>query len=305
MKFAQFNQMKHLVKRNIKLYFKDKLTFFLSLITPLILVVLFLTFLKSVYETTLLDATKGFELSKDLVNAFTGSWLFSSIIAVSCITVAFCSNMMVTDKITKAIMDFKIAPVKRSTISTSYAISNFITTFIVCIIVLAVSLVYLALVGWYITFVDILMIILNIILCVLFGSLLASVVSLFISSQGGLSAMSTLVSSMYGFICGAYMPINSFGEGMKNFVCFIPGTYATILFRQYYMNGIIAEMSKTLPQEMVAGIKEGFDYTFKFFGTEIQTGIMFLVLSLSVAVLFVLFVVLSNIKNKKLTKEVK
>ena len=213
--------------------------------------------------------------------------------------------MMVTDKITKAIMDFKIAPVKRSTISTSYAISNFITTFIVCIIVLAVSLVYLALVGWYITFVDILMIILNIILCVLFGSLLASVVSLFISSQGGLSAMSTLVSSMYGFICGAYMPINSFGEGMKNFVCFIPGTYATILFRQYYMNGIIAEMSKTLPQEMVAGIKEGFDYTFKFFGTEIQTGIMFLVLSLSVAVLFVLFVVLSNIKNKKLTKEVK
>lgn len=305
MKFAQFNQMKHLVKRNIKLYFKDKLTFFLSLITPLILVVLFLTFLKSVYETTLLDATKGFELSKDLVNAFTGSWLFSSIIAVSCITVAFCSNMMVTDKITKAIMDFRIAPVKRSTISTSYAISNFITTFIVCIIVLAVSLVYLALVGWYITFVDILMIILNIILCVLFGSLLASVISLFISSQGGLSAMSTLVSSMYGFICGAYMPINSFGEGMKNFVCFIPGTYATILFRQYYMNGIIAEMSKTLPKEMVAGIKEGFDYTFKFFGTEIQTGIMFLILSLSVAVLFVLFIVLSNIKNKKLTKEVK
>lgn len=304
MKFAQFNQMKHLVKRNIKLYFKDKLTFFLSLITPLILVVLFLTFLKSVYETTLLDATKGFELSDSLVNAFTGSWLFSSIMAVSCITVAFCSNMMVTDKITKAIMDFKIAPVKRSTISTSYAISNFITTCIVCFIVLGVSLIYLALVGWYITIVDILMIILNIFLCVLFGSLLASVISLFISSQGGLSAMSTLVSSMYGFICGAYMPINSFGEGMKNFVCFIPGTYGTILFRQYYMNGIIAEMSKTLPQEMVAGIKEGFDYTFKFFGTEIETGIMFLILSLSVAVLFVLFVVLSNIKNKKVVKEV-
>ena len=116
--------------------------------------------------------------------------------------------------------------------------------------------------------------------------------------------MSTLVSSMYGFICGAYMPINSFGEGMKSFVCFIPGTYGTILFRQYYMNGIIAEMSKTLPQEMLEGIREGFDYTFKFFGTEIETGVMFLILSLSVAVLFVLFIVLSNIKNKKVVKEV-
>lgn len=300
MKFGQFNQLSCLVKRNVKLYFKDKLTFFLSLITPLILVVLFLTFLKSVYEDSLLmSLPEGFTISDNILNAFTGSWLFSSIMAVSCVTVAFCSNMMISDKISKSVNDFYVSPVKRSTVSTGYFISNFITTFLVCFIVLAVSLVYLAIVGWYMTFVDIIMIVINIIICVLFGTLLASFVSLFISSQGGLSAMSTLVSSMYGFVCGAYMPIASFGDGMKIFVGFIPGTYGTILFRQYYMNGVLNEMAKTLPSQVIDSIKNGFDYNFSFFNSQVSTWVMFLVLILSVIILFTLFVVFSNLQNKK------
>ena len=39
-----------LVKRNTKLYFKDKGMFFTSLITPMILLVLYATFLGNVYE---------------------------------------------------------------------------------------------------------------------------------------------------------------------------------------------------------------------------------------------------------------
>ena len=45
-----------LVWRNTKLFFKDKGMFFTSLITPLILLVLFVTFLGNVYRDSL-DAT--------------------------------------------------------------------------------------------------------------------------------------------------------------------------------------------------------------------------------------------------------
>lgn len=38
-----------LVSRNTKCYFKDKFTFFISLLTPLILLLLFVTFLRNVY----------------------------------------------------------------------------------------------------------------------------------------------------------------------------------------------------------------------------------------------------------------
>ena len=38
-----------LVKRNVKIFFKDKGTFFTALITPIILLVLYVTFLYNVY----------------------------------------------------------------------------------------------------------------------------------------------------------------------------------------------------------------------------------------------------------------
>ena len=44
-----------LIKRNVKLFFKDKGMFLTSLITPLILLVLYATFLGNVYKNSFLD----------------------------------------------------------------------------------------------------------------------------------------------------------------------------------------------------------------------------------------------------------
>ena len=43
------------LKRNIKLFFKDKGVFFTSLITPLILLLLYVTFLGNVFKDTFLQ----------------------------------------------------------------------------------------------------------------------------------------------------------------------------------------------------------------------------------------------------------
>lgn len=44
------SQLINLTKRNIKVYFSDKGMFFTSLITPIILLVLYATFLANVYR---------------------------------------------------------------------------------------------------------------------------------------------------------------------------------------------------------------------------------------------------------------
>ena len=87
-------------KRNIKLFFRDKGMFFTSLITPAILLVLYATFLSNVYIDSLQMALpEGFTLDQKLLDGFAGAQLISSILAVSCVTVSFCSNMlMVQDK---------------------------------------------------------------------------------------------------------------------------------------------------------------------------------------------------------------
>lgn len=138
---SEFKKLGSLVARNIKLYFKDKMTFFMSMITPLILVVLFLAFLRGVYEDSLFSVLQTTELDGRIVNAFTGGWLFSSVLATSCITIAFCSGMVVTDKISKTNMDFTVAPVKKSTLQLSYVLANFFTTFIVCFVLFLISLI--------------------------------------------------------------------------------------------------------------------------------------------------------------------
>ncbi len=75
---SEMKKLLALINRNIKLYFKDKMTFFVSLLTPLILVVLFLTFLKNVYADTITDLIpEGIEVDKNTIEAFCGGWLFS------------------------------------------------------------------------------------------------------------------------------------------------------------------------------------------------------------------------------------
>ena len=206
-----------LIKRNIKLFFKDKGMFFTALITPVILLVLYATFLGNVYRDSLTAGIpEGIELSKNIIDGLVGSQLISSILAVSCVTVAFCSNfLMVQDKATGVIKDFKTSPAKSSTLSISYYIATLASTLIICLAAAAVCLIYSATVGWYMSLSDILYLLLDIVLLALFGTALSSVINFFLSTQGQIGAVGTIVSSGYGFICGAYMPISSFSAGLQ------------------------------------------------------------------------------------------
>ncbi len=297
-KQSELRKMSYLTLRNTKLYFKDKMTFLVSLITPLILLVLFIAFLKSTYEDSILSIIKGFDLDQSLIDAFTGGWLFSSVLATSCITIAFCSGMMVIDKINRANIDFMVSPVKKSTLQLSYVLANLFSTFIITFVLLIVGLIYLACVGFYITFVDILLIVFGIIITSLFGTILANIIWTFTHSQGVVSGVCTLVSALYGFICGAYMPIRAMGQGMQYFVSLLPGTYATVLFRQGFLNSVLNRMRETLPQGMINGIASGFDVKMSFFGHDVSTLALILVISISTIVLLGVFLFINKFKKK-------
>ena len=72
-----------MTKRNIKLFFKDKGMFFTSLITPVILLVLYSTFLAKVYRDSFTSALPdGIVVSEKLIGGMVGGELFSSLLAV-------------------------------------------------------------------------------------------------------------------------------------------------------------------------------------------------------------------------------
>ncbi len=289
-----------LVKRNCKIFFKDKGMFFTSLITPAILLVLYVTFLGNVYRDSFTASLNGLiELDEKLINGVVGGELVSSLLAVSSVTVAFCSNLlMVYDKVSGAKKDLTMTPLKKSTLALSYYVATVISTLIVNFIALGISLIYLSAVGWYLSFADIMLLIVDIILLVLFGSALSSIINIFLTSQGQISAVGTIVSAGYGFICGAYMPISSFSDGLQKVVSCLPGTYGTSLVRNHSLNGTFKALSKEgIPDDVLEKIKDSIDCNLYFFENKIDILGMYAILGTSVLVLIGIYVLINIYKK--------
>ena len=290
-----------LIKRNIKLFFKDKGMFFTALITPAILLVLYATFLGNVYRDSFeMNLPESFQLPEKLMNGLVGGQLISSILAVSCVTVAFCSNfLMVQDKANGSIKDLRISPVRPSVLSLSYYVATLVSTLLICLVAAGICLGYIGAVGWYLSGTDVLLLLLDVVLLVLFGTALSSIINFFLSSQGQISAVGTVISAGYGFICGAYMPISSFGEGLQKVLSFLPGTYGTALVRTHSMQGALAEMEHHgIPAEVIEAIKDSLDCNLYFFGEQVALPTMYLILGGAVILLIAIYILMNSIRKK-------
>ena len=296
------NILMALVKRNTKLFFKDKGTFLTALITPLILLVLFISFLGNVYRDSFRSIIpEGIAIEKQWIEGFVGGWLFSSLLATSCVTIAFCANMiMVQDKVTASRNDLTIAPVKSSTLALSYYISSCLITLIICYTVFIIGMIYLAIVGWYLSITDVLLTMLDIFLLVLFGTALSSIVNSFLSTQGQIAAVGTVVSAFYGFVCGAYMPMSQFSKGIQALISFLPGTYGTGLLRNHLMGGVLDEMkSNHIPEQLIEGLQDGFDHHLYCLGHSVSVPMMYAVIIVTVIALIGIYVLLNVLLQKR------
>lgn len=295
-------QFSALFKRNTKLFFKDKGLFFTSLITPLILLVLYSVFLGKVYKDSFLMAVpEGITIEDSLMNGLVGGQLLSSLLAVCCVTVAFCSNLlMVQDKSSGAYKDLTVSPVKSGTLSLAYYLSCAFSTFVVCFVALVAGLFYLYVTGWYMTLSHILVLVGDVVIMVLFGTSLSSLVICKLTTQGQASAVGSVVSSVYGFICGAYMPISSFPEGLQKVLGFLPGTYGTSLLRNHCLDGVFEEMQRqSLPGELITGFKDVVDCNLYVFATRVEVSAMYAVLVGVTALLVLGYILLCRFQKKK------
>ena len=296
-----------LIKRNIRLFFADKGLFFTSLITPAILLLLYITFLENVYRdsfTSILTEGFGYNVPDKIISGFVGGQLISSLLAVSCVTVSVSSNMlMVQDKITGMASDMLVTPVKKYIPPISYYVATVAVTFIIALVALAGGFIYIATIGWYLSFADVLLLLLDVFLLVMFGTAFSSVINFFLSSQGQISAVGSTVSSCYGFMCGAYMPISQFPEWLQKAIAFLPGTYGTSLMREHSMRGSLRAMEKEgIPAEVIDALRDAADCNIYFFDNNVDIWQKYLFLGLIIVLLIGIYVALNFIRKGKKTR---
>ena len=121
-----------------------------------------------------------------------------------------------------------------------------------------------------------------------------------LSTQGQVSAVGTIVSAGYGFVCGAYMPISQFSDGLQKVISFLPGTYGTSLLRNHALRGVFEEMEdQGFPSAVVEAIKDSVDCNIYFFGDRVELGTMYIIVIAAILIAIALYVAMNVLKTKK------
>lgn len=291
-----------LINRNRKLFFRDKGMLLSSLITPMILIVLYATFLAKVYKDSFMsNIPEVMNVSDKLINGTVAGQLAAALLAVSCVTVTFCVNLtMVQDRANGSRKDLDISPVRKPVIYMGYFFSTVFNSLMVNFLAIGLCLGYIKAMGWYLNAGDILLLIVDIVILVLFGTVLSSIVCYPLKTQGQMSAVGTIVSAGYGFICGAYMPISNFGDGLQKVMSYLPGTYGTSLIKNHMLRGVFDAMEdEGFPSEVITGIADSLDCNPSFHGNVVEPGMMMAVMAGTIAVLGVLYLIITAMPERK------
>ena len=135
-----------LTKRNLLLFFKDKQSILFSLLTSMIVLALYLLFLKDTFVNAMDSAMNQFpvlsshidESDKDM---FANLILLTGILGSAMITVPYnCLITLVKDRENKVDYDILATPLKRGQIIFSYFISAALSSVILTSIILAIGL---------------------------------------------------------------------------------------------------------------------------------------------------------------------
>ena len=264
-----------LTKRNLLIYFKDVLAIVFSLMTSMIVFVLYLLFLKGTFVDALTGTMKGLEniVNSNDIDMFVNGLLLSGILGSAMITVPYsCLQTIVKDKEAGVDSDICSTPLKRWKIILSYFTSASLSAFIMTSVILTAGLIILSFMGnMHLDAVNVLeaygIVLLG---CVSSTALFMAIVLLFRSSSTS-TAFFGILTAASGFVIGAYIPLSQFSDGVQSFCNLFPASHTTSLIRNILLTGVADSMNSSINGldngAFVSAVKDTFSFNASAFGT--------------------------------------
>lgn len=304
------NVFLNLTKRHFLVFFKNKIRVLYTLLVPIIILLVYILFLRNLELSTVQNILYELEVEATLelttyINTLVDSWMLSGIIILSTITISIqTNNIIINDKENGFNRDFASSPIKNSYLIGSYFLFNFIVTMFLCLIVMLICFVYLAIMDeFFLTFIDFLIAFGVLTLSTATSTLLTIFICSFIKHESTLASIIAVFSTVAGFVIGAYMPLSMFPDWFRNICGFVPGTYSTDLMRFAFMatpldglSGLVSDLNLANGEELINNLFNSFGYEINLFGTNINVGYQ--------ALINVGFVVLFMILNIFLVKHI-
>ena len=264
------------IKRNVLLFFKDWQSILFSLLTSIIVLVLYLLFLKGTFVSAIQSAMEQYPGLASMVpqkdiDMFANLFLLSGILGSAMISVPFsCITVLVKDRVNKVDYDILATPMKREQIIFAYFVSAVLTSILLNSIILAVGLIGIRMQGYmYLNASQVVKAFSIVALGSISASAIFMIVVLFFKTVSACEAFFGILSAASGFVIGAYIPISQFSNGVQTVCNLFPASQITIMLRNILLNGLLEHINTSLQgvdQGMfVLSLKEYFTFQAKLF----------------------------------------
>ena len=264
------------IKRNVLLFFKDWQSILFSLLTSIIVLVLYLLFLKGTFVSAIQRAMEQYPGLASMVpqkdiDMFANLFLLSGILGSAMISVPFsCITVLVKDRANKVDYDILATPMKRGQIIFAYFVSAVLTSILLNSIILAVGLIGIRMQGnMYLNISQVVKVFSVVALGSISASAIFMIVVLFFKTVSACEAFFGILSAASGFVIGAYIPISQFSNEVQTVCNLFPASQITIMLRNILLNGLLEHINTSLQGVdqgiFVLSLKEYFTFQAKLF----------------------------------------
>lgn len=238
-----------LIKRNSKLFFRDRMTVFFSLLSSLILIGLYFVFLEGTLSS---EATEYMDTDLLMFN-----WLIAGILAINSIsTTLTVFGTKIKDDEKDITKDFHSTPKTKSEIAGGYIGAAFFVSMLISVFALLISeVISYFQYGSIMSFMTLVKVLGITLVTVFSNSALMYLIILYINSSGAYSMASSLIGSFSGFLAGIYIPIGVLPEWAGFTIKLFPAAQSASLLRRVLMASEFQQMGD-VPNDIIMDVKE-------------------------------------------------
>lgn len=245
-----------LTKRHMRVFFRDKGAVFFSLLSPLIIFLLFFLFLGASQLTSLKESLP--HVDEDKLVLFLNSWVYAGIVMTTTITTGLAAlGVFVADRESGRFTDFAVSPVPRWKVVMSYLLATASIATIITTIIYIAAQIYLIMQGAPVPTLEALAQTVGRYLLIAFSfAALSSLVITFIKSNAAFTSLSVIVGTGIGFMAGIYVPLGIMAASVANVLNALPFAQAAVLLREPFVAVPLERVGEGQPAQVVEQLAE-------------------------------------------------
>ncbi|MDR1387426.1 MAG: ABC transporter permease [Propionibacteriaceae bacterium] len=238
-----------LLGRHLRIFGREPITVFFSILSPLVLFLLFILFFR---ENTAGSIAELIPLApKDDAYALCDAWMFSSVVTLA----TFSSSLglltaFVEDRVSGRFGDCLITPVRRWQLAISYVACSFVVSFTISALFGGLGQVWAAAVGQPLMSVPAFGRMLGATaVCCLFYAAFNTLIVTFTSTPGSFSGYSVVMGTAMGFLTYCYVPPSTLSQGIRRVLELMPFAQGAAAVREPVMTPAIEQLARSVPPE--------------------------------------------------------